>query len=695
MTSSCAAQKKTAAPFEGGREPFEALFECVSQALVVTDDTGCIIRVNAQVEKLFGYTWDELRGQPIEMLLPERFRQAHLRYRQHYHQDPRRRAMNSGLELRGRHKDGREFLIDVMLCPLEHGHGKLVLSLIHDLSERDTGGALKFLLAALVNSSGDAIIGNTLDGVITNWNQSAQRIFGYSAEEVIGKPMSMLFPPGREEEESHILGRLKRAESIQAYDTLRRRKDGRDLDVSVTISPIFDPIGNLVGASQAARDITERKRTENALQVSETRYRRLFETAQDGILILDFATAQVMDVNQFLIDLLGYSHAELTGKKLWEIGPVKDILASRSAFADLQTTGVVRYEDLPLETKDGRRIQVEFVSSVYTVDRQQVIQCNIRDITERKRIERELEISRAQAVSSAHLSALGLMAGNIAHEINNPLAVVHASASNLLEMAEAGTVPLTELQNASTRIKHTANRISKIVHSLRRISRDGSADPFQSTSVGELVEHALELCKERFRAHSVRLDTSIVDTCLHVFCREVQIAQVLLNLLQNAFDAVADLPGERWVRLEVTTSHAINGSREVAASQAADKGLSRHSERSLRSEESLFADPGVTGSQCTREMDSGQEQSVIFAVLDSGPGVPPELRARIMEPFFTTKPVGKGTGLGLSLSKAMVEQHGGELKLNESSQHTTFSFSIPLLLEETHATQGRFSTARG
>ncbi len=633
MTSSLAAQKKTGEPFEGGRNLSEALFECVSEAAVVSDETGCIVRVNAQVEKLFGYSRDELRGQPIEVLVPERFRQAHLGHRQHYHQDPRRRAMNSGLELCGRHKDGSEFLIDVMLCPLAQGQGKLVLSLIHDPSARDTGGDLKSHLAALVSSSSDAIIGMTLDGVITNWNQSAQRLFGYSAAEAIGKPMSMLLPPGREEEESDILGRLKRGETIQAYDAVRRRKDGRNVDVSVTISPIFDPMGNLVGASHVARDITERKRTENALQVSETRYRRLFETAQDGILILDFATAQVMDVNQFLIDMLGYSHAELTGKKLWEIGPVKDIFASRSAFADLQTTGVVRYEDLPLETKDGRRKEVEFVSNVYAVDSQQVIQCNIRDITERKRIERELEISRAQAVSSAHLSALGMMAGNIAHEINNPLAVVHASASNLLEMAESGTVLLNELQSASTRIKRTANRISKIVKSLRQISRDGSVDPFQRTSVGELVEHALELCKERFREHSVRLDTSTVDSRLHVSCREVQIAQVLLNLLQNAFDAVADLPGDRWVRLEVT----------------------RH------------------------------EHSVVFAVLDSGPGVPPELRVRVMEPFFTTKAVGKGTGLGLSLSKVIVEDHGGHLQLSQSDHHTCFSFSLPLSKEPENA----------
>lgn len=351
MTPSLAAHKKNGAPFEGSRGLFEALLECVSDAVVVSGETGCIVRVNAQVEKLFGYGRDELRGQPIEILVPQRFHQAHVGHRNHYNQDPRCRAMGAGLELLGRHKNGREFPIDVLLNPLESGQGELVLSLIRDITQRDTGDDLRFHLAALVNSSGDAIIGETLDGVITSWNQSAERIFGYSAEEAIGKPMSILLPPGREDEESDVLGCLERGETINASDAVRIRKDAREVYVSVTILPIFDHMGNLLGTSQVTRDITERIRAEEALHVSGVRYRRLFETAQDGILILDFATAQVLDVNQFLIDLLGYSHAELAGKKLWEIGPFKDISASRSAFADLQAKGDARYENLPWKPK--------------------------------------------------------------------------------------------------------------------------------------------------------------------------------------------------------------------------------------------------------------------------------------------------------------------------------------------------------
>ena len=137
-----------------------------------------------------------------------------------------------------------------------------------------------------------------------------------------------------------------------------------------------------------------------ALKASETRYRRLFETAQDGILILDADTGQIDDVNPFLIDMLGYAYEDFQGKKLWEIGGFKDIQASKDAFTELQDRGYVRYDDLPLETKEGRNIRVEFVSNVYQVDHDKVIQCNIRDITNRKHagIEAHEAATYAQAI---------------------------------------------------------------------------------------------------------------------------------------------------------------------------------------------------------------------------------------------------------------------------------------------------------
>ncbi len=142
----------------------------------------------------------------------------------------------------------------------------------------------------------------------------------------------------------------------------------------------------LESTDRRLKETTDQAQTEEALKISETRYRRLFETAQDGILILDAETGQIADVNPFLVEMLGYSYADFLGKRLWEIGPFKNIKASKASFLELQDKGYVRFEDLPLETKDGRQIAVEFVSNVYLVNHHKVIQCNIRDITERKLI---------------------------------------------------------------------------------------------------------------------------------------------------------------------------------------------------------------------------------------------------------------------------------------------------------------------
>ena len=161
---------------------------------------------------------------------------------------------------------------------------------------------------------------------------------------------------------------------------------------------------------------------------------------------------------------------------------------------------------------------------------------------------------------------------------------------------------------------------------MRHVARESGEDEFRETSVREIVEEALELCAERFRAHNIRLAVSAVDPEAVINCREAQICQVLLNLLQNAFDELVDLEGERWVRLDV--------------------------------------------SYCTGW--------VVFSVSDSGPGIAPQHRGDIMEPFFTTKPVGKGVGLGLSISRSIALEHGGTLELDEESPHTCFRLKLPL-----------------
>jgi PAS domain S-box-containing protein len=469
----------------------------------------------------------------------------------------------------------------------------------------------------------------THDGTILFCNRRLADMVGLPAEALLG---SSLIPLLCEDERILFLDSMRLAlhENLRT-ETHLLRNDATLLPVQLSLSSIpLEESGQAI--CLVATDLSDQKRAEAELRHSKEDWERTFDAVPDMVMLLD-PENRILRANHALCSFAGQESDALLGKRCFEVVHNRTSPHPNCPFQRMLLTGVGQQADIA-EPRFDKIFDVT-TTPVWGKENLRGAVHVIRDITARKRAEAALEISRAQAASSARLSALGMMAGGIAHEINNPLAIVHASASDLTELAESGTVPLNQLQHASTRIKQTANRISKIVKSLRQISRDGSADPFQRASVTEIVEHALELCKERFRAHSVRLDTSIVDARLHVFCREVQIAQVLLNLLQNAFDAVADLDVDRWVRLEVTNSG-----------------------------------PSVT-----------------FAVIDSGPGVPPELRARIMEPFFTTKPVGKGTGLGLSLSKAIVEDHGGELKLSETGNPTCFSFSLPLSKEPQNAAE--------
>jgi len=334
-------------------------------------------------------------------------------------------------------------------------------------------------------------------------------------------------------------------------------------------------------------------------------------------------------VNRALCEMTGYTETDLIARSHDITHPddrAEDLyLLSRLLSGELASC---RLEKRYLH-KLGHAIHV--LLSMATVERDEAgrpvhFVAHIQDLTDRKRVEQELEASRAQMVSNSRLSALGMMAGGIAHEINNPLAVIHASATNMLRMAESGSVQVQTLLKNCDRIIQTADRISRIVRSLRHIAREGSADEFRKTPVGEIVDETLELCAERFRAHNIRLAVPAVDPEAIISCREAQICQVLLNLLQNAFDELVDQDGDRWVELDVTL----------------------------------------------------RPPWVVFSVRDSGPGITPENRAHIMEPFFTTKPVGKGTGLGLSISRSIALEHGGSLELDPESPHTRFLLKVPL-----------------
>jgi len=242
----------------------EALLEAAPDAMVITAGDGRIVRVNSQTERLFGYSREELVGQPIEVLVPERFRGLHPAHRAAYAGEPRPR-MAARPELFGLRKDGTEFPAEISLSPVTTGQGLLVMSAVRDITERLRLIEARTRLGAIIDSTEDAILSKSLDGTITSWNAGAEHLFGYTAEEIVGRSVTVLFPPGREDEERSILERVRQGLAVNQLETVRRRKDGTDIDVSVTISPLRSIGGQVIGASKIARDITELRRVHRAL----------------------------------------------------------------------------------------------------------------------------------------------------------------------------------------------------------------------------------------------------------------------------------------------------------------------------------------------------------------------------------------------------------------------------------------------
>jgi PAS domain S-box-containing protein len=283
-----------------------AIIQSAMDAIITVDESQRVVIFNAAAEKMFGCARADAAGQSLERFIPQRFRQGHAEHiRRFSHTGVSNRAMGTLGSIWGVRSNGEEFPVEASISQAESGSHKLFTVILRDITERKQAEALRERLAAVVESSGDAIISKDLNGTITAWNHGAEKLFGYSAAEALGEPMLMLFPPRRVNEEADILARIGRGEKVEHFETVRVRKDGKHIDVSVTISPIKDSSGTIIGASKIARDVTERNRADEALRQSDDRRRFALETAKLGDWELDLTTLQA--TRSFLHDeIFGY-----------------------------------------------------------------------------------------------------------------------------------------------------------------------------------------------------------------------------------------------------------------------------------------------------------------------------------------------------------------------------------------------------
>jgi len=329
-------------------------------------------------------------------------------------------------------------------------------------------------------------------------------------------------------------------------------------------------------------------------------------------------TGKVVGLNDRMASILGKPKSKVIGSTLSSIGHEELDSLVRSTFDEVEAETSHDFNfSIANESRVFRLILKRFHSDELTV----LVGV---DITEEILHQRMLEDARLKTMAASRMAALGEMAAGIAHEINNPLAIISGAAQVVIKMPEVQSND--ELKKRAEKINSTVHRISKIIGALRTFARDGEQDPFIDFSLKSIIDDSLELTRERIKMLNVDLKIADIEPGLEIACRPTQIAQVLVNLINNSRDAVSNL-NEKWIKVEV------------------DKA----------------------------------DDNIIIAITDSGPGIPASIRAKMFNPFFTTKEVGVGTGLGLSISAGIVKSHNGQLRLASKSKNTRFEVVLPIV----------------
>jgi PAS domain S-box-containing protein len=588
---------------------------------IAIHEAGKILYCNQRLASMFGYAVEEMVGRhTLEFTAPEEKELI--------------RSSSVALVDRtyvsvGMRKDGTRFYGEVHSIPFDWNGRHLKLAAMKDLtSHHDADTRLReseHKYRQIVESAEEGILQVDPEYVINFANPKMAELLGYSPEELIGRPLVSLFWDATREDVDRRAGLRKQGVRTQ-FDICYRRKDGSPVWMINSVTSLYDTSGKYVGALGLHTDITKRREAETALRESSEMFHSTFEQAAVGITHTS-PEGRWIRVNRRFAEIVGYSCEELLNQPFRNFLHPEEVVGLDDRLAAMAEGRISTLEkDARYLRKDGSVVWVHLTRSLVrdTAGEPKYYVTIAQDISDRKAAEQKLLDHRTQMFNSSKMSALGEMAGGIAHEINNPLSIIRAYVGVLRDGIETGRQEVSQLLNSVEKIDATVIRISQIVRSLMGFARDAEKDPFQPVSVRQIVTDTLDLCETRLRQERIEIACSPVPADLLVECRRVPISQVVLNLLNNAADAIASLPA-RWILISVR--------------------------------------------------DLGDQ--VEIAIEDSGRGILPEVSDKIMMPFFTTKGSGHGTGLGLSVSKKIAESHRGTLTLDAESPHTRFVLKLP------------------
>ncbi len=595
-----------------GTEIFRSLLDSAPDAMVVADSEGRIVYANAQTERCFGYRREELLGKPIEVLMPERYRQGHIGYRSGFFRAPKARPMGIGLELRGIRRDGTEFPVEISLSVHQAASGPLVSAAIRDVSERAEREQAVRRLAAIVDFSDDAVIGTDLDGQITSWNRGAERVFGYRAEEALGQPISILYPKDGAQNELGLVERLGHGERVDHYEAKRRRKNGEEIVVSVTLSPVRDGLGRLAGVSKVARDVTERLQFEQELKQANMHLNNAIESFQGAFALFDSKDV-LLFCNSACQSLFGAGNpGTLVGCRFRDIVNANvgsGVFANDAAEQEKLRTRWIAYHANPqgtldLTTTEGRTLRIVHRP---TVDGGTV--CTALDVTSDVQREKELEHARAAAESAS--AAKSEFLASMSHELRTPLNAI------------LGFAQLLEHDRKSPLSPRHQERLQHILKGGEHLLR--------------LIDEVLDLA--RIEAGRITLSTEPVDIALVLD----HVASTLLPMAEKAGIRIkqAPLPSE-------LPSVLADRTRLIQV-------LMNYGSNAIK-----YGRPSGEVRLSARLEGAGMR----ISVGDDGYGIPLDKQAQMFQPFHRAGqeagPI-EGTGIGLAISKRLAEAMGGSV----------------------------------
>ncbi len=610
---------------------FRALLDASPEAMLCTDADGRVMLANGRAVQVLRRDREDLVGAPMERLIPGALSEEPVRYRRDYLAVPATRPAQ-GRQLTALRGDGSECPVEISLVAVDGEDGTVVFVTVQDITERLAQQSSDAQLAGIVAASSDAIVSKTLDGTILTWNPGAERLYGHLAAEMVGNDVTVILPPDRPDEERGLLARVRAGELVKHHETRRVRKDGTTIYISLSMAPIRDPAGVIVGASTISHDITAEVEAERRLRSEREQFQMIMAAASDPFISMDYR-GLITAWNRQAEQVFGWTRVQVLGRH------VVDTILPRRYAAALDRVLEGRWDwllDRPTEMNavraDGTEVPIELTMWRIRRDEPATFHTFARDITVRRQTEQALAQARDQAVETARLKSQFL--ASMSHEIRTPMNGVIGLSGLLL----------------GTELAETQRRYAQGINSA-------------GVALLSVINDVLDFSK--LEAGKVVLERTTFE---------------IWRLLDEVVGLVADVTGAKALTVATRCDPA------VAAAVSGDAGKLRQVLLNLAGNAVKFTPSGHVAVTAAPAAESGFPAGSIpvrFEVSDTGIGIDADQQAGLFEPFTqadagTTRRFG-GTGLGLAISRELVGVLGGEIGLvSEAGNGSTFWFTVPL-----------------